>query len=181
MASIKLSRKKIITLAVISVFAVMMGYFWRDLHLGERTGNVKIPDVVVENIEVERLIGGKKWKFISPRIEHKDGIVYAKSIDIFIMEKNGKKTRLTAVNGKFSRENNNITMTDAKAVMADKKKDYSFSAGEVKYEASKETWHFSNGVVFIDENLKIEGQSGRYNTKNGDCRILNGGKVTWTK
>jgi len=177
----KISGKKIIASTAILLSAVLVGYFWRDLHLGDNSGKIKVPDVVVENIEVERVIGGKHWKLVAPRLEHKDGVISAVSLDILIAEKNGKKSKVSASKSSFARDNNDITMDGVNAVMADKKKEYTFSAGAVKYDAAKEIWHFSKAIVFKDGPLKIEGTEGSYETKKGICSITNGGTVTWSK
>ena len=70
---------------MILVIAVGAFYLWRDLHLSA-INKMPIPDLVVENIEIERMISGKKWKLISPRVEHKDGIVYGSSMDVTITD-----------------------------------------------------------------------------------------------
>lgn len=54
----KISRKKFTVLTVILVIAVGAFYLWRDLHLSA-INKMPIPDLVVENIEIERMISGK--------------------------------------------------------------------------------------------------------------------------
>ena len=56
----KISGKKLIVLTVILVIAVGAFYLWRDLNLSAMN-KIPIPDLVVENIEIERMINGKKW------------------------------------------------------------------------------------------------------------------------
>lgn len=177
----KISGKKIIISTAVFLTAVLVGYFWHDLHLGDNPGDIKVPDIVVENIEVERVIAGKHWKLVSPRLEHKDGVISAQSLDITIAEKNGRKSKISASSGTFTRDNDNIAMKGVNAEMADKKNGYSFAAGVVKYDAAKEIWLFSEGILLKDGPLQIEGSEGRYESKNGNCRITNGGTVTWNK
>lgn len=149
--------------------------------MGENAGNIRIPDIVVENIVVERLVNGKQWKLMSPRVEHKDGIIYGSSLDITIDEKNGRKTKINAVSAEFTRADNDITMTSADAILSDKDKDYSFSAGELKFDAANEIWSFTNRMTLTDGKIEIEGQSAKYDTKNGDCVITSGGVVKWNE
>lgn len=41
--------------------------------------NVPLPDIIVEDIEIERVVNGKTWIIISPRAEHKEGVIYGTS------------------------------------------------------------------------------------------------------
>ena len=175
----KISRKKFTVLTVILVIAVGAFYLWRDLHLSA-INKIPIPDLVVENIEIERMISGKKWKLISPRVEHKDGIVYGSSMDVTITDPAGKVTHIYADNGTFTRENNDLSLTSADGVMKEAAKEYNLKSGNVKYEAWAERWHFDDGVRLTDGRMVINGKKGYYDTKSGECRLTDGGTITWS-
>ncbi len=175
----KISRKKLTVLTVILVIAVGAFYLWRDLNLNAMS-KIPIPDLVVENIEIERMISGKKWKLISPRVEHKDGVVYGSSMDVTIADPDGKITHIYADEGNFTRENNDIALTSADGVMKEKTKEYKLKSGSVKYEAAAEKWHFDDGVTITDGRMVIGGKKGYYDTKSGECRLTDGGTIVWS-
>ena len=174
----KISGKKLIVLTVILVIAVGAFYLWRDLNLSAMN-KIPIPDLVVENIEIER-INGKKWKLISPRVEHKDGIVYGDSMDVTITDPAGRVTHIYADKGTFTRENNDVSLTSADGVMKENAKEYNLKSGNVKYEAAAEKWNFDDGVALSDGRMLIEGKKGYYDTKSGECRLTDGGTITWS-
>ena len=175
----KISGKKLIVLTVILVIAVGAFYLWRDLNLSAMN-KIPIPDLVVENIEIERMINGKKWKLISPRVEHKDGIVYGDSMDVTITDPAGRVTHIYADKGTFPRENNDVSLTSADGVMKENAKEYNLKSGNVKYEAAAEKWNFDDGVALSDGRMLIEGKKGYYDTKSGECRLTDGGTITWS-
>ncbi|EHL65963.1 LPS export ABC transporter periplasmic protein LptC [Cloacibacillus evryensis] len=175
----KISGKKLIVLTVILVIAVGAFYLWRDLNLSAMN-KIPIPDLVVENIEIERMINGKKWKLISPRVEHKDGIVYGDSMDVTITDPAGRVTHIYADKGTFTRENNDVSLTSADGVMKENAKEYNLKSGNVKYEAAAEKWNFDDGVALSDGRMLIEGKKGYYDTKSGECRLTDGGTITWS-
>lgn len=172
-------RKKAYTIAALLSVAVIVVFLWRDLNLANRVGNITLPDIIIENIEVDREINGKQWKLISPRVEHKNGFFYCDSFDITITEKAGKITKIKADKGVYSRSSNDIEMTNADAVISDKSDLYNFKAGKVKFDAAKELWSFSDNVMLTDGKIKVEGQEASYDTKSGKCIVTGGGILTW--
>ena len=142
-------------------------------------GDIPLPDIIVENIEIDREINGAQWKLISPRVEHRDGLFYGQSLDITITESDDKVTRINAHKGVFTRSNNDIEMTSADAVMKEKEKVYNLKAGRVEFKAAKELWSFFKGVMLTDGKITVEGKEGTYDTKSGECKVTGGGVLTW--
>lgn len=179
MARIKISRNKALTITALVFIAVIVAFLWRDLNLANRAGDITLPDIIVENIEIDREINGKQWKLVSPRVEHKDGLFYGESLDVTITENDGKTTRISADKGIFTRANNDIEMTGADAVVTTKEHVYSFKAGRVEFDAAKELWSFFDGVMLSNEKITVEGTDGSYDSKSGECTVTGGGVVTW--
>lgn len=178
MAIKKISRKKAYTIAALTFIAVIVAFLWRDLNLTDRS-DIPLPDIIVENIEIDREINGAQWKLISPRVEHRDGFFYGDSLDITITESNGKITKINADKGVFTRSSNDIEMTSADAVMTEKGKVYDLSAGRVEFKAATELWSFFNGVTLTDGRITVEGSEGTYDSRSGECTVTGGGVVTW--
>lgn len=178
MSKIRFSKKKFIVLAAVVAIAVGVFYFWRDLHLSA-VKRVPLPDVVVEDIEVERLVDGKMWKLISPRVEHKNGLIHGVSLDVTITEDNGKVTYIYADKGTFSRKNNNLDLTHADGTMKQNDKEYNLKSGRAKYTAAKDLWNFSKGVTLTDGHFVVSGKTGYYDAKKGECGLTNGGTISW--
>lgn len=172
------SRWKLYLSAAIFIAALLGIYLWRDLHLSDK-GSVKIPDIVVENINVERDVNGKHWILISPRVEHKDGIVYADSLDVTVLEPDGKKTNILSDSGTFTRSNNDLTLKSADGTLNEKDKKYNLKAGDVYYKAADEMWNFTNGVVIGDGKVCAKGNSGYFASTSGDCFLSGDCVVTW--
>lgn len=175
----KINKRKAIVLAAVLAIAVGAFYLWRDLHL-DALRSVPLPDIIVENIEIERVVNGKTWIIISPRAEHKDGIIYGTSVDITIKDPNGRVTHILADESTFARDSNDITLTNGDGTMTENGKVYTMKSGFVEYNAQNEIWNFSKGVTLTSEDMTISGDFGRYETLTGDCAVWDGGVVTWT-
>lgn len=182
MFSITLSRKRITTgLAVLIVLIVLIMalYLWRDLRLSD-TKDVPLPDIVVENIVINRTIDGKNWKLVSPRVEHRDGIVYGHSLDVTITDATDTRTFLTSVGGTFSRASNDVELTDARGVLTQTDgRTYNLTAGIVNYDASAKKWIFKNKVNLTDGKMEISAPNGYFDTTNGQCVLSGRGILTW--
>lgn len=175
---IKISKGRIIVLTAAAIAAAGAFYLWRDLNLSSQK-NIPIPDIVVENIELDRVIDGKNWHIKSPRVEHKDGIVYGDSMDVVITGPADRVTHITARKGDFSRSTSDLNLQEANGVMNEKGKTYKMQSGVVNYVASPDVWNFGDGVTLSIDKMVITGKKGSYVPKTGDCRVLEGGKITW--
>ena len=176
----KLSATKIAVLAVLFFTAVGVYYVWRDLHL-DALNKIPLPDVVVENLDLERVINGDKWLFKSPRVEHKDGMLYGDSMDVVITSPKGRLTHITAEKGIFTRADNDLTLKNANGEMSENNKKYYLKSGSVFYSDAQKNWHFSDGIELTMGNMKVSGKDGYYDTKSGDCRVTNGGTIVWNE
>lgn len=173
------SRRKLIIYVSLVAFAVIVFYFWRDLRLGLNLSDIQIPDIVVENIEIKRVLDGDEWLLLSPRAEHKQGMLYGRSVDITVSAENGDVSRLFAVNGVFSRESSDITLEGMSADVTHDNKNISMRAGRAFYNSSEEIWYFSDDVAISDGSAETSGPEGSYSVKDGISSITGGGLVTW--
>ena len=164
------------------MFLVAVGayYVWRDLNLSA-IKNAPLPDVVVENLDLERMVNGDKWKFKSPRVEHKDGMVYGDSMDVVITTPKGRVAHIQAEKGVFTRSNNDLTRKNADGVMTENGKTYTLKSGSVFYNDAQKNRRFSDGIDLTMGNINVRGKDGYYDTKSGDCRVTNGGTITWSE
>ena len=178
MLTTMLSRKRIIIFLATAIVAVLGLYLWRDLRLSAKSA-IPVPDIVVENIEVKRTIDGKDWILLSPKVEHKDGIVQAISLDVTITDKQ-QKTHLLSKTGTFSRSNNNITLYNASGVLKQGKgAGYKMTSGKVDYNYSQKKWFFADNLCINDEKMEISAPSGYFDTNSGECVLSGRGRITW--
>lgn len=173
-----LSRRRIIIYLSLFFLAVVCFFFWRDLQLG-LTIDLNIPDVVVENIEIRRVVDGNEWYLRSVKAEHRQGVIYGQSIDITVTSANGGVSRILAENGVFSRENSDITVEALNADIQQDDRRILMKAGSAVYDSTSERWHFSGDVTISDGSIEVSGPEGFYDIKQGLSTITNGGTIKW--
>lgn len=179
MKFLNITRKTYFTGIAVILAVVLLAYFLKDLNL-DLADKIAVPDIVVENIDVNRVIKGQQWRLKSPYVEHKDEVIYAKSLDISTVDKTSSDIRITAVRGTLLREKNDFTLFDAIGVMTKQNgKIYNLTSGKVIYEAETEIWNFSHSVIISDNKTEVTGSDGVYNMISGVITLPNGGTVQW--
>lgn len=173
-----ISKKMIIIPTALFLAAVGVYYLWRDFNLSN-IKRIPVPDIVVNNIEIEREIDGKLWHLTSPMVEHKDGLLNGRSLDVTITEKSGKVTAIFAERGIFTRSNEDLTLFNANAEMRENDKKYNLKSGHVEYVSKTEFWTFTDNITLTDGKMTVEGSEGTFDGRSGSCRLPKGGTITW--
>lgn len=176
-----LSRRRLIISVAIVAFIIVAFYFWRDLRLGLNLDDISIPDIVVHNIEIKRVLDGDEWILLAPRAEHKRGQLYGQSLDITVTSLSGDVSRLFAEKGLFSREDNNVTLEGMHADVSRDGKNVNMKAGSAHYDSTEDKWYFSDDVAIFDGSVEAKGPEGSYSVKEGLSMITGGGTVTWVE
>lgn len=165
--------------SLILLVVVCAYYFYRDLRLHLTTKVVKLPDIVIHDVKVDKVINGRRWRLRSPRMETKNNVLYGDNLDVNIIEEDGTESHIFAKKGEFSRNNNDLKLTDANGTMVSGEKKYDMKTGNAEYNAKDEVWFFSNKLSLTDHETTVTGESGSFNTKSGDCSMKQGGKISW--
>jgi len=172
------SRRRLIIFFSLAFFMVVAIYFWRDLGLG--LDEIDIPDIIVENIEIDRVIDGDTWRLKARRAEHRQGVIYGSSVDVTVNSENGDVKRLTSESGIFTREDGDVTLNIVSGdIVLSEDGNISLSAGRAHYEAVSETWFFSEGVTLFDGTFEASGPEGLFRVKDGVSEITGGATVIW--
>lgn len=174
-----ITKGKISAAAVVFFIASAAFYLWRDFHLKANVNDMPIPDIVVENIEVNRNIGDKSWRFVSPRVEHKDGAILGQSLDISVKNREGCESKLFAVSGIFLRDNNNVTLNKVHGEMSSGGTLYELTAGSADYIQSEDVWLLKNIVTVSDGSVDITGCEGYFDENSRECFISGDAKAEW--
>lgn len=174
-----INKGKIIVAAAVLFIAAAAFYLWRDFHLKANVSDMPVPDILVENIEVNRNIDGKDWRFVSPRVEHKDGVVLGQSLDISVKDRDGGESRLFAASGTFLRDNNDVTLNKAYGAISSGGALYELTAGSADYIQSENVWFFKNTVKVSDENMDITGREGYFDENSSECLISGDARAEW--
>lgn len=173
------SRKRLIVLSALLAIAVMSFYLWRDLRLTLDPSKIALPDIVVEDIELDRMIDGNRWHIISPRAEHKGGMLYGDSLDVTITSASGDISKIFAVHGTFSREKNDLTLRTVNGETAQDGKLYTLKSGVAHYDAQAKIWYFSDDVTLFDGKVEVNGPEGYYDTNTGISSVTGGSQMRW--
>lgn len=173
----RVSRGKLISLAFLSIAALVSFYMWRDLSLSDDTGASQAPKVIVETLNFQRVISGEKWIVGIERAERIDGIITGESIDI---RAEGKKRTMSAsaASGELGEDILDLRLMSVKGLMKRDTVSVDWSAGRVDYNRSSDAWVFPGGITLDDGSVKIKGNYGLIDSK-GLFHIKKGASVRW--
>lgn len=174
-----LLRKQVWVTALILLVALCCLYFYRDLRLDVTTKFTKLPDTVVHDVNVDKVINGRRWKISAPTIKTEDNVVYGYNVDVVITEQEGTKSYITSKEAVFSRDYDELTLRNAKGSMFSGTKNYTLETGKAEYNTKSEVWNLSEKFILDDKEISVSGDSAVFDTKKSDCSVKSGGKISW--
>ena len=161
--------------------ALCGGYLYHDLRLDKLVKIEKLPDVVIHDVKLDKVINGRRWRLVSPRVETKDNILYGDDLDVTITEQDGTESHILAKKAIFSHEKNDLKLSQAHGTMISGKENYEMTSGAVDFDAKNNVWNFTQEVSLTNHETTVKGQTGYFNSETGACRVKGRGKIIWEK
>lgn len=172
-------RKKVWITFLVLLAVVCGGYLYRDLRLDKFVKVEKLPDVVIHDVKLDKMINDRRWRLFSPRVETKDNVLYGDDMDVTITEKDGTESHILAKKAIFSKENDNLQIINASGTMVSGQDSYAMTTGAADYNSKTDIWNFKNNVSLTNHETTVTGDTGYFNSGTGDCRVKGRGKITW--
>ena len=176
------SRGKIwplVLLATICAICLAAFYLWRDLNLPVTAVLERLPDVVVENLNFRREVGGREWQVVAVTAEHEGDAVKASSIDLLIRdEAANRRTGLRAVSGDFSQETSDVTLHSIDGVLFHADGSVDMTAPFARYDSGTDTWIFPQGIEMRDGETRLTGETATV-TPEGVFTVERGATLLW--
>lgn len=173
-------RTKIIMVACCAAVVILSFLVWQDLNLMPEATTTRGPDILVNDLDFKRDIGGRVWTVHANRAEHIDGKVNAYDITLTIESASGDAASLRAVSGEMSMDK------DAK-LMSFYNTNGSLYSGESAFELSTETaffetvsgeWYFPTFMMISSDRASITGAAASID-KNGKIYFYKGVRAEW--
>jgi len=139
----------------------------------------KLPDTVVHDVNLDKVINGRRWKISAPTIKTEDNVIYGYDVKMIIIEEDGVKRYVSAKEAVFSREYDQLTLKKARGSMFSGIKEYTLETGKAEYNTKTEIWNLNDSFVLDDREITVTGDAGTFDSANGDCSVKGGGKISW--
>ncbi len=176
-------RRKLFFALMMIIFILWIGwYMHRDLSLSEgEQAMLDIPEVVVESLNLSRLIRNKQWTVSVDRAEHKDNLITGDSLDIFIEEHpTGRTLTAWARSGDFHRKSWDINLSSVHGVLTLKERTIDWRALQAHYLESDDLWEMGPDVRLMDGEAFIQAKSAQF--RIGGALYFKGGvTVRWVE
>ncbi|MEG1836894.1 MAG: LPS export ABC transporter periplasmic protein LptC [Synergistaceae bacterium] len=155
-------------------------YLYKDFNLSMKKIDI-VPDVVVNNMKMTRYIDGDRWDFKSPKVEHKNGEMFATSLDLTISTKDNKKVYVLANNAIYNKATSNLELMFSKTRLEEQDKTYYLSADYTNYNDNEKVWRFKDNLSISTKNIIATSMLGEYNMISGICILSKDAVITWDK
>ena len=166
-------------LATIGAICLAAFYLWRDLNLPANMVFEKLPDVVVENLNFRRVVGGREWQVAAVTAEREGDVVKASSIDLSIRDEDAdRRTDLRAISGDFSQETSDVTLHSIDGVLFHAGGSVDMTAPFARYDSETGAWIFPQGIEMWDEETRLTGETATV-TPEGVFTVERGAKILW--
>lgn len=172
-------RKQVWVSALILLVALLCWRFYHDFRLDLTTKITKLPDVVIHDVKVDKMINGRRWRISAPTVKTQDNVIYGYNVNLIITEDDGTESHVVAKEATFSKDYNQLTFSNAKGDMISGKKNYTLETGKAEYNTKAEFWNLSGKLMLTDHEMTVTGDSGTFDSVKGDCRVKGGGKISW--
>jgi hypothetical protein len=166
--------------AVFLIIAASLVYFlMRDLGLPLSITSVRLPDVIVENIDFRREIDGREWHVVARTAEHDSGRIRADSLRVHVSEPEaGRSAELEAVSGEFTQDGGDVLLYSLEGVVVTPDRSIDVIAPRAFYGGSEKIWTLDGGVTLRDGSSYMKGGSARIDP-DGVVSIDKGVEARW--
>ena len=150
-------------LAVLLLSAMALFYFCRDLRLSDTEAPVKLPDIMVENLNFRRTMDGRDWHITALRADHTAGVVKALSIDLAMnSEQKKQRAKLQAQSAEFSDVMEKIELKIVTGIIFTAERSVDVKSGYAAYSRSDDNWQFREGLELMDKDLYLKGREAEF-------------------
>ena len=170
-------RLKILAVVLLSVMAVF--YFCRDLRLSEVETPIKLPDIMVENLNFRRTADDRDWHITASSAEHTAGVVRAFSIDLTMKsEKKAQSAGMRAQSAQFSDALEEIELKAVTGSIFTSERSIDVKSGYAVYSRSCDNWQFKEGLELMDKEIYLKGREAEF-TGNRVFSLRKGAYARW--
>lgn len=163
---------------------VLVRFAMRDMELNVdllRESIMKVPAVVMENIQLSREVSGDMWRVKIPYLDRDGDLVNVKSLDIR-RHISGDKGEWYFFGGEgvYSHDVKEASIKGLLGTLADENRTWNLEGKRLNWKEKNNTFIFPEGLVLYDEELSLNAPYASMDN-NGVILLDHGGVIQWLK
>ena len=180
----KLSPTKIFIFALFIGIIVLVRYAMRDMKLDVdllRESLMRMPGLVMENIQFSREISGDMWRVKIPYLEREGNLFSVKSLDVTreISNDNGE-WKFIGDEGIYSFDLGVASVKGLHGRLDSKKRVWTLESPQLNWEQESNTFVFPDGLVIYDSEFLLRTPVASMDN-SGVVLLEQGGVIQWVK
>lgn len=163
---------------------VLVRFAMRDMELNVdllRESIMKVPAVVMENIQLSREVSGDMWRVKIPYLDRDGDLVNVKSLDIR-RHISGDKGEWYFFGGEgvYSHDVKEASIKGLLGTLADENRTWNLEGKRLNWKEKNNTFIFPEGLVLYDEELSLNAPYASMDN-SGVILLQHGGVIQWLK
>lgn len=171
-----------LVLAVLGI-GILVRYVMRDLHLDVdllREGLLRMPGIVMENLQFDREISGDRWIVNLPLAERVGAQVIVRSIDIRRRLTSGGEWYFWGAHGVYSHDEKAAVLRGLLGTLEMPDRVLNLESPRLEWREAKREFFFPSGLTLYDDEFVLRTMEASMD-ESGMVLLDKGGSVTWTK
>ena len=180
----KISPAKIFIAALFIGIVILARYAMRDMNLNVdllRESLMKMPGIVMENIQFSREVSGDLWRVKIPYLEREGNLYSVRSLDVTreISNDNGK-WNFIGDEGTYSADLNIASVKGLHGRLDSKKRVWNLESPKLNWTEKNNTFVFPEGLVIYDTEVLLRTPLASMDN-SGVILLEQGGVIQWVK
>lgn len=162
---------------------ILVRYVMRDLRLDVdllRESLMRMPGIVMENLEFDREISGDRWIVRLPFAEKRDEQAIVRSIDIRRRIGSGGEWYFFGAHGVYSHDERTAAIQDLLGTLETPDRVLNLESPGLEWRESRNEFFFPQGFTLYDDEFALRTLEASLD-ESGVMLLEKGGTVTWTK
>jgi len=130
----------------------------RDLRLPQTRPPVRIPDVVVQSLDLDRTVEGIRWRISAARVERTGDLARGISMDVRASDAR-RSLAFRALSGELVEEPFRLRLGGVEGRQEQGDIRVRFSSSIAEYRAADRIWRFPSGIRMSDGKVSLAGDS----------------------
>lgn len=162
---------------------VLVRYVMRDLRLNVdllRESLMRMPGIVMENLEFDREISGDRWIVRLPFAEKRGEQAIVRSIDIRRRMGSGGEWYFFGAHGVYSHDERAAAIRNLLGTLETPDRVLNLESPELEWREARKEFFFPRGFTLYDDEFALRTLEASLD-ESGVMLLEQGGRVTWTK
>ena len=164
-------------------FAVLVRYAMRDMQLDVnllREGLMRMPGLVMENLQMEREVSGDLWQVRVPYLDREKDLVTIRSLDVRRQIKEGGEWYFFGAEGVYSHDEGRAMVRGVHGTLETPERTWNLEGAVLRWDDKSREFTFPEGLTLYDSEFLLVTPKASMD-EAGVVLLEKGGSLQWTR